>query len=226
MKFLVNSSGIISEIKIYDIWSDLSGTYSTISTFTFTGTAANAKQVEGSLFTCTDSAGTTRRIGYVKSASESGGTVTTTVVTNSNLASGDKDFKVTLDIKKEKYKWEWQTGLVEVVEDATNPQGAYFYAKSAVYLLPEDSVLAVAAAGNAPNGDVSWNTYDDGTALYSAAASMAENQTLVEQRPTTIAIAAGSFVTHRVTNVDGNTQMPKHLKIISYIVPQTIFTAF
>jgi len=61
-----------------DVWFDVTGTYASADTFTFSGDVADSDMIVGALFTCLSS-GDARRVGYVKSASHTGGTVTVTV---------------------------------------------------------------------------------------------------------------------------------------------------
>jgi len=74
--------------ELYGIWIALSGSYASATTFTFTGTDKDAKLIQLSLLTLTDSAGTTRRIGYVKSAVNSSGTITATAGTIGGFSIG------------------------------------------------------------------------------------------------------------------------------------------
>lgn len=203
-------------------WLDISGTYASAATFTITGTAAQALAIQHCLFTCLKSDDSVRRIGYVKSASESGGTVTVTVVTDTDLANGDKNFKVTPSIKLSSYERNISIPE-ELVVDATNPQGIWYdNIKVASYLLPVDSSVRTAAAG--AGAAAAFNVYADATNLFSSALDLTTNAVLVEQRPNTNTIAATDTVSVRVTGSAGATNKAKDLQVRLYIVPQSLFT--
>jgi hypothetical protein len=206
------------------IWTALTGSYASTSTFTFTGTATSAKLVQFSLLTCTDSAGTTRRIGYVKSASESSGTVTVTVVTDSNLASGDKDFKVAYNRKVFDYM-HMVSIPGECIADTSYSQGLWLLdLKADSYLLPVDAAVITAAAGT--GAALTYNVYKDTTALFSSAPDLATNAVLVEQRPTTNTLSAGEDISLRIMSSAGATNKAADFQAKLYIIPQLIYTAF
>lgn len=206
------------------IWTALTGSYASTSTFSFTGTATDAKLVQFSLLTCTDSAGTTRRIGYVKSAAESSGTVTVTVVTDSNLASGDKDFKVAFNRKIFDYM-HMVSIPGEQIADTSYPQGLWLLdIKADSYLLPVDAAVRTAAAGS--GAALTFNVYKDTTALFSSAPNLTTNAVLVEQRPTTNTLSAGEDISLRIMSSAGATNKASDFQAKLYIVPQLIFTAF
>lgn len=220
MKFTSLPSGSGSSV----IWVPLSGTRQSASTFSFSGTSADAAMMGDSLLTCTNSAGTVRRIGFVKSASESSGLVTVNIITDSDLDTGDKDFKVALQRKARDYEY-----LIsipgELVADASNPQGLWIAGiKSDSYLLPVDSFLQTAASGD--GASCAWNIYKGSTAMFASAQEMGTNSSYAERRPDTLSISAGDTVTMRVTAIGGDSAKPAGLQIRLYIVPQNIFTAF
>lgn len=206
------------------IWSGLTGSYASTSTFTFTGTAADAKKIQFSLLTLTDSAGTTRRIGYVKSASESSGTVTVTVVTDSNLASGDKDFKVAYN--RRVFDYMHMVSIPgECIADTSYSQGLWLLdLKADSYLLPVDAAVITAAAGT--GAALTYNVYKDTTALFSSAPDLTTNTVLVEQRPTTNTLSAGEDISLRIMSSAGATNKAADFQAKLYIVPQAIYTAF
>ena len=207
-----------------ELWVDLGGSYASVSTFTCPGSLADTYKITRSLFTCTDSAGTTRRVGYIKSASHSAGTLTVTVVTDTDLASGDKDFKITPHIGVDDY-----LHLIsvpgEVVADASNPQGLWkLDLKQDAYLLPVDSSVRTAAAGS--GAACAWNIYADASALFGSAQDMTTNTEFNEKRPTTKAIGAGANITARLTSSAGATNKASDIQLQLYIVPQKLFEAF
>lgn len=207
-----------------EIWTSLSGTYASTTTFTFSGDDKMTKLIQLSLFTCTDSTGATRRVGYVKSAINNTGTVTVTVVTNSDLASGDKDFKVTYNRKILDYKHDVKIPG-ECIADTSYSQG-WWHQDIEVdsYLLPVDTSVLTAAAGT--GAALTYNVYKNTTALFSAAPDMTTNTVLRAQRPTTNTISAGDNVSLRIMSSAGATNKAADFQAKLFIVPQAIFTAF
>ena len=206
------------------IWTPLTGSYASASTFTFTGTDTDVRLIQFSLFTCTDSAGTTRRIGYIKSSVNNTGTITATVVTDTNLASGDKDFKVAYNRKVFDYMH-----LVSIpgeqIADTSYSQGVWLLdLKADSYLLPVDAAVRTAAAGT--GAALTFNIYKDTTALFNTAPDLTTNAVLVEQRPTTNTLSAGEDISLRIMSSAGATNKAADFQAKLYIVPQLIFTAF
>lgn len=211
--------------ELYGIWIAVPGTYASMTTFTYAGGSdKTAKLDQLGLFTCTDSAGTTRRIGYVKSSVNSSGTVTVTVVTDSNLASGDKDFKITYNRKVTDYQ-RLVTLPGECIADTSFSQGM-FYADIMVdsYLLPVDTSVLTAAAGS--GAALTYNVYKNTIALFSSAPDMTTNTVLRAQRPTTNTISAAENVSLRILSSAGATNKAADFQAKLFIVPQAIFTAF
>lgn len=206
-----------------EIWTSLTGIYSTATAFTFTGTDKDAKLVEMSLFTCTSSDGNTRRIGYVKTATNSSGTITCNVVTDTDLASGDKDFKIAYNRKVTDYM-RLVTIPGEQIADASYSQGM-FYADipSNSYLLPVDFSVQVAAAGT--GAALTINVYKNTTALFISAPDMTTNTVLRSQRPTTNTISAGETVSLRIMSSAGATNKASGFQAKLYVVPVSLFTA-
>ncbi|MFP4527299.1 MAG: hypothetical protein ACLFQX_02010 [Candidatus Kapaibacterium sp.] len=204
------------------LWIDLSGTRSG-GGFTFPGSEKDAASIVGSLFTCLDSAGTTRRYGYIESATYVGSdTVNVDVVTSTDLASGDQAFKVTPHIKAEQFE-KLVTISGEAVGDMTNPQGLWFNTKFACKLLPVDFYALTAAAGT--GASCKFNVYDDGTAVFSTSQDLTTNTSLLNKRPETnkINIAAGSVVTVRVLYSAGDTNKASDLQVRLLMIPDSIF---
>jgi hypothetical protein len=206
------------------IWTAISGSYASTATFTFTGTDKDAKLIQLSLLTCIDSAGTTRRIGYVKSAVNNSGTITATVVTNSDLANGDKDFKVAYNRKVKDYQCDVKIPG-ECIADTSYSQG-WWHQDIEVdsYLLPVDTSVLTAAAGT--GAALTYNVYANTSNLFSAAPDMTTNTVLRSQRPTTNTISAGNNVSLRIMSSAGATNKAADFQAKLFIVPQAIFTAF
>jgi hypothetical protein len=210
-----------------DLWYEVpSGAYASASTFTSTEDSSGeatrlAELAERSLVTCTNSAGDTRRIGYIKSASAAASAITYVIVTDSDLAAGDKNFRITPNRKVEDYRH-----LVsvpgEVIADASNPQGLWLLnLKTASYLLPVNSAVRTAAAG--AGAACAWNVYAGASNLFSAAQDMTTNATFDEKRPTTNTIAAADNVSLRITASAGATNKAVDFQAELFIVPQTLF---
>jgi len=211
-----------------DMWYGLTGTFATTSTFTTTeASSAEATRLawlsERSLFTCTDTTGATRRIGYIKSTSTSTVTITYTVVTDTDLASGDKDFKITPNRKVDDYVHRIQVPG-EVVADASNPQWApLLNVKRDSYLLPVNSAVVTAAAW--AWAACSWNVYKWATNLFSSAQDMTTNATFDEKRPNTNTISAADNITLRLTSSAGATNKASTFQAELFVVPQLTYTS-
>lgn len=183
-----------------EIWTALTGTYASTTTFTFPGVDKNVNLVQMSLFTCTDSVGT-RKIGYVKSSVNNAGTITATVVTDIDLASGDKDFKVAYNRKV----WDY-VHLISIpgeqIADTSYSQGLWLQdLPVASYLLPVDVSVLTAAAG--AGAALTFNIYKGTTALYAVAPDMTTNAVLRSQRPSKNGTA--SDTQFDITNTSGTT---------------------
>lgn len=211
-----------------DTWYWLTGTFITTSTFTTTESSnAEATRLawiaQRSLFTCTDTTGATRRIGYIKSTSTSTVTITYTVVTDTDLASGDKDFKITPNRKVDDYVHRIQVPW-EVVADASNPQWApLLNVKRDSYLLPVNSAVITAAAW--AWAACAWNVYKGATNLFTSAQDMTTNSTFDEKRPNTNTISAWDNITLRLTSSAGATNKASTYQAELFIVPQLLYTA-
>jgi len=146
-------------------------------------------------------AGTKRRIGYIKSSVNNTGTITATVVTDTDLVTGDINFKVAYNRKVMDY-----AHIIsipgEIISDSSFSQGVWMQdLKVASYLLPVDySVLTAATNAGAA---VTMNIYKGTTALYSVAPDLATNAVLREQR----LVKDGTSSTTRfdITNTTGTT---------------------
>ena len=202
------------------VWYALTWTYASTTTFTFSWDVWDAEAIERSLFTCLSSADA-RKIGYVKSASHSAWTVTVTVVTDIDLASWDKTFKVAINRKVEDYE-RLITIPWEQVADASNPQGMYYRSLLDTYLLPVNSFVRTAAAW--AWAACAWNIYKWATNLFTSAQDMTTSATFDEKRPNTNTISAWDIITLRVTSSAWATNKASDLQVQAFIVPQTLFT--
>lgn len=223
-----NASGTYDEITLREdflgIWTDVQGAYVSASTFSFNGTDKDVSLIKHSLFTCLDSGGSTRKVGYIKSASITGGIVTATVITDQDLASGDQIFNIAFNRKMTDY-----IHLInipgEIIADAVYSQGAWLLdLKADSFLLPVDSAVITAAAGT--GAACTWNIYKDATALFSSAPDMTTNNTLNENRPTTKAISATDNVSLRILTSAGATNKASDFQAKLYIIPQSLFIAY
>jgi len=168
-----------------EIWTSLTGTYASDTTFTFTGTDKDCGLILLSLFTCTNAAGTKRRIGYVSSVVNSNpggsGTITATVVTETDLLVDDIDFKVSYDRKVTDYIFRI-TIPGEVIADASYPQGTYMSdIITAKYMLPLDIAVLTAAAG--AGASCTTNVYRGTVSMFASAPDLTTNSYLRGQRP-------------------------------------------
>jgi hypothetical protein len=183
------------------IWTDLTGTYASASTFTFTGDDTDVNLIQLSLFTCTNAAGTKRRIGYVKSSVNAAGTITATVVTDTDLVTGDIDFKVAYNRKVNDYL-HMISIPGEVIADASYSQGVWLEdLKVASYMLPVDFNVLTAASG--AGAACTMNTYKGTTALYSVAPDLTTATYLREQR--LVKDGTASTTQFDITNPAGTT---------------------
>jgi len=205
------------------IWTALTGSYASASTFTFPGLDKDVKLTQLSLFTCTDSAGTTRKTGFILSSVNSSGTITATVVGDS-LAAGDKDFKVAYNRKIEDYQKDIKIPG-QVTADISYSQGWWHQdTKVDSYLICVDFSAWTAASGT--GAALTMNIYKNTTALFSTAPDLTTNRVLRSQIPTIKSISAGEDVSLRVMSCGGATNFAADFQARLYIVPQAIFTAF
>lgn len=207
------------------MWVDLNGSYLNGNSFTFAGTTSDRKMLEGSLFTCTNSIGTTRRVGYISSTSGDAGTVTASVVILSQLESGDKEFKVAPNRKF----WDYihQVSIPgELVADANNPQGTWLLdVPYLAWLLAVDLKVRTAAAGTGSACAV--NVYRETTAFYSPSIDLMTQNVMRNVLPNS-GTYLGSInqydnISMRITSVGGATAKPADLQLKAYIVPQNLF---
>jgi hypothetical protein len=225
----INSTSLLGSGDIVitagaQIWTDLTGAYASTTTFTFTGTTKDVNLIQLSLFTCTSSDGNTRRIGYIKSSVNNAGTITATVVTDSNLTAGDINFKVAYNRKVTDYQFNI-TIPGEQIADTAYSQGMFKTDLMAdAYLLPVDASVLTAAAG--AGAALTYNVYKNTTALFNTAPDLTTNTVLRAQRPTTNTLSAAETISLRIMSSAGATNKASNFQAKLFIVPQLIYTAF
>jgi hypothetical protein len=212
------------------IWSSFPATpvFASATTITYTcantaAASAQAMSLMGSLFTCTSADGNTRRIGWIQSYSRATTTMTITVVTDSDLVAGDISFALTLNRKIEDYiKIITIPGTIDL--DASNSQGLFFGNNSvAVTILPVTPMVRTAAAGTPV---LTFNLYDNTTALITSAPDLAGNTSLVPQRLTAQATsAAGNTLSLRIITSAGSTSEAVDFQCKVPITPTDLWTA-
>ena len=208
------------------IWKTVVGAYASGSTFTFAGTTYDAKRCVFSLFQALSSAGTVGRYGYIKSATETGGTVTATVVSTSAITSGDKNFKIAYEEKVEGISnaYRWTNAIPGVVTgDVTNYQGMYYLnVPDTMYFIGTIPSVMTAATGTAA---ATYNLYDATTAIYGTAPDMTTNLNLADQIPATFyKISPGRNVTLRWLTSTGTVKASDAQVKITWI-PSSIIRA-
>lgn len=204
------------------LWTPLSGSYASASTFTVSGGSDRlAAMMKKSVFTCTDSAGTTRRYGFIKNAVNSNGTITLTVVSTSNLVANDKDFKVTFNQKVYPFI-HWIRIPGNMSGDTSNYVGPFN-----LDLMEDMKYISCDAACISPatgSGAMTWNVYAGASALHSSAPDLGTNSVLRDQRPTTIDVAEASNITGRVLTATG-TAVTADLQLRIIMIPASLFAA-
>ncbi len=223
--FIVDETGCLNvDMPPPDIWYPVTGNRTSTTTFTFEGTAQYAKKIELSLVTCINSAGSVLRIGYIKSATNSENLITATVVTDTDLADGDRNFNIAVNRKVQDYL-HMISIPGEQIADSANSQGVWYLdVMKDSYLLPVDAAVRTAAAGS--GAACAYNVYKGSTALFSTAPDLGTNTVLRGQRPTTVAISAGDHVSLRITSSAGATNKASDFQAKLFIVPQNLFTSF
>jgi hypothetical protein len=201
-----------------------SGAYASTSTFTFTGTAKVALMIQRSIFRCVNSAVSVLRAGYIKSATESGGTITCTVVSTSDLAAGDKNFGIAFNRKVDDYLHQISIPG-ECIADASYSQGTWLLdLADTCYILPINVAVRTAAAGS--GAALTWNVYSNTTNLFSSAPDIGTNTVLREQRLTTFKVDPAVNVSFRILTSAGVTNKASDLQAKLYIVPTRMFYAY
>jgi hypothetical protein len=208
-------------------WISLNATYVSATSISITcpnetNTDYIINKLVGKLFTCLSANNSERIYGYIKSVSRTTTTATITLVCSADITNTHHLFKFAVNRSINQYK-HLVTIPSEIIADSSFAQGMFYYTKFISIMLPVDTYLQTAAAGT--GAACAWNVYDDGSALYSAAQDMTTNLTLLERRPTTNYITAGSLINLRITNVGGTTK-PQNFQAVMYIVPQAEFTDF
>ncbi|MBI5325030.1 MAG: hypothetical protein HZB41_07145 [Ignavibacteriae bacterium] len=219
-----NKKASIDTIQLR-MWVDLNGTILNGTSFTFPGTTEVRKMLEDSLFTCTNSDGSIRRVGYIRNTSGDAGTITATVATLSQLESGDKNFKAAPNRKF----WDYihQISIPgELVADTNNSQGTWLLdVPYLAWLLAIDLKVRTAASGGGAACAV--NLYRESTPFYSPAIDLMTQNVMRHVLPD-----SGSYlgsinqydnISMRITNVGGATNKPADLQLKAFIVPQNLF---
>lgn len=210
-----------------NIWQPITGSYASANTFSFSGTAKDALLVTKSLFQAVSSNGATLYAGYIKSAGESGGTVTCTVVSVNALAAGAKNFYVAYNEKITGLENNYR--FTNEVPGVISADASYYVGR--FYMNVPDTMLIVstqpdcmtAASGGSP--DATYNIYDNTTAVYNTAISMSTNATLADQVPATMyKVAPGHAITLRWLTSAGTVKCSDCSVKITYI-PTSILRA-
>lgn len=211
------------------LWKTVaSGAYANASTFTFNGTAYDAKRCVFSLFQALNSPGSVGRYGYIKSASFAGSTVTATVVSTSSLAFGDKNFKIAYGEKIEgltnQYRWV-NTVPGVIIQDASIYQGMYYLnTPDTMYFVSTIPSVMTAASGS--GAAATYNLYDNTTAIYGTSPDMGTNTVLADQVPATFyKISPGRNVTMRWLTSAGATTKCSDSQIKITWIPSSIIRA-
>jgi hypothetical protein len=209
-----------------ELWYSLTGTYVSATTFTTTeASAAEAVRIatlsSGSLFLCTNSTGFILKYGYIKSTTSSSTTITYTVITNSDLASGDINFKYTPSLKADIYEIPMVEIPGEAVLDASNKQGRWLIKEDNRYILPVDFYAITAAAG--AGAACGLNLYSGPTALFTAAVDLTTNAEVATQRPNQNALLAGAYLTLRITTSAGATNKASDISARIFAVPADLY---
>lgn len=160
----------------------------------------------------------------MKSSINNSGTITVTVITDIDLASGDKDFKVAYNRKIKDYQYDIKIPG-ECIADTSYSQGWWHQdVEVNSYLLPVDTSVLTAASGT--GAALTYNIYKNTTNLFSAAPDMTTNTVLRAQRPTTNTISAGENISLRIMSSAGATNKAADFQAKLFIVPQAIFSSF
>lgn len=186
------------------IFTPVTGSYASATTFTLTGTDIDIGLNELSLVTCTNAAGTKRRVGFITSVVNSNpggsGTITCTVAMDTDLLAGDKDFMVAYTMKVS-YLEKLTSIPGEAIADTAYSQGLWFQRQRVDFYMPVTDILVLTAATG--SGALTYNIYKDSTAMYAAAPDLTTNRYLLNQRPSK---ALGSTDTqYDITNPAGTT---------------------
>ena len=211
------------------IWTAVTGSYASGTTFTFTGGSDQlALLCTKSLFQAVSSTGATGYYGYIKSAVNSGGTVTCTVVSTSALAAGAKNFYIAYTEKitgmDNNYRWTNEVPGV-ITADASNYQGKYYMnTPDTMYFVSVMPDVMTAASGT--GAAATFNIYDNTTAIFGTAPDMTTNTTLADQVPATpYKITPGHNVTVRWLTSAGATTKISDASIKITWIPSTLIRA-
>lgn len=186
------------------IWTDLTAEYASATTFTKAGNDADIGLLELSLVTCTNAAGTKRRVGFITGVTNDNpggdGTITATVAMETDLLADDIGFKVAYNLKVN-FIEKLNSVPGEAIQDISYSQGIWFQRQRVdFYLVNTDGLVLTAATGS---GVLTYNVYKDATAMYAAAPDLTTNRYLLNQR---LSKALGASDTqYDITNPAGTT---------------------
>jgi hypothetical protein len=202
------------------IWHRPAGiAYASTSTFSFTGTADQARRITSSLVKAVKSDGTVLRVGYVKSASESGGTVTATYVGSTDLAANDV-ISVAINQKVQAFT-QFITIPGECIAD-TGAQGMFYLNNiDSLFLLPVDFAVRKAASGSGAALTIDIRANYSG--LFNSDPSFGTNKTVAEQRPTTFTIAPAKEIDMVIVTSAGATNKASSLQARLILIPTQLF---
>jgi hypothetical protein len=157
-----------------------------------------------------DSAGTTMRTGFIRSITNTGGTLTINIAGDA-FSVGDRDLYISLpSLAVQNYQIFIPGELLADSEDVG--MEIIFPFKS--HLIAIDSVLKTVATGGSES--LKYNVYANGTALFSTDRQHTTNADLLNQIPTTRTINAGDRITLRITESTGTTTKSQGLSVIYY----------
>lgn len=196
-------------------WLDANATVMGSDSFYFSGTEQQRYEIIDSFFICESSDSSVTRRGIIKNATYNNGIISVYCISDSSLASGDKNFKITTFIKSQEYSY-YITIPGELVADSNNRQGTFYFARYNSYILVVDTRLITAATGSA---SVSWNLYKGTTALFNTAPDFGTGTALLDQVPNTTTVNAGDLISLRILTSSGTTRAA-HLKLQFVMVPQ------
>lgn len=201
------------------------GSVTIISTtiFTVAGTSAEAAEMQGCLFSCTDSAGTTQRKGFIISASESSGTITVDVRTTTDLDLGGPDINFKYAPKTNWKCWEKYITIDGEAPTSTSTRIGMWHNYSLPVTIPSVSIHAITAAAGtgaalAINGKINGTTD-----IFATAPDLATANHSLHHVPTNFDLAALDYLAWYITNQGGATNYAADIQIIYTAIPTEIY---
>lgn len=217
---------VLSGNRIDQVWWKVTASYASTSTFTFTGTQTDCFYAINSLYRCVSSNGQVLKAGYIKSATYSSGTVTCTVVGIADLASGDKNWGISINRKINDYRF-LITIPGEQIADAAVAKGNWLGdLMDTCYLMPVNISVLSAASGSSP--DLTYNVYKTTTAMFTTPPTLGSNTVLKESRPDAPPVSKinpGENVTLKIITSTG-TAKARDFQAKLFLVPSQIFYAY